>query len=106
MVQVNPASGRGPVERLARRDGIVVALAALLITGLAAWLTFADAGLLMTQNPTWTPGYALLNLGMWWVMMIAMMTPRAAPMLLLYTAVKRLGPDADRVVLLLSLIHI
>jgi predicted metal-binding membrane protein len=79
---------------------MIVALAALSVTLIAAWYTFAEAGLAMTASPAWTPGYALLNLAMWWVMMIAMMTPSAAPMLLLYTAVKRMGPDADRVALL------
>jgi predicted metal-binding membrane protein len=32
----------------------------------------------------WTPSYAGLILSMWWVMMIAMMLPSAAPMLLLF----------------------
>lgn len=99
MAQVKSALGRGPVERLAHRDGMIVAVATLAITAMAAWYTFAEAGLAMTVNPVWTPGYALLNLAMWWAMMIAMMTPSAAPMLLLYNAVKRMGPDADRVVL-------
>lgn len=96
----NPVLARGAVERLARRDGLIVALSALSITVMAAWYTFAKVGGAMTADPLWTPGYALLNFAMWWVMMIAMMTPSAAPMLLLYTAVKRMGPDAERVVLL------
>ena len=33
---------------------------------------------------TWTPGYALVMFFMWWIMMIAMMTPSASPMVLLY----------------------
>ena len=32
----------------------------------------------------WSPAHWLLVLAMWWVMMIAMMTPSAAPMILLY----------------------
>ncbi|AHD00304.1 metal-binding protein [Leisingera methylohalidivorans DSM 14336] len=39
----------------------------------------------------WTPGYAALIFLMWWIMMIAMMTPSAAPVLLLYTAIKKAG---------------
>jgi len=95
---VNQTQTLGPVERLARRDGVIVLLAALLIAGLAAWYTLTGAGVPMSMNPVWTPGYALLNLVMWWVMMIAMMTPSAAPMLLLYVAVKRMGPEGHRTV--------
>jgi len=40
---------------------------------------------------TWTPGYALLMFSMWWLMMIAMMLPSAAPMVLLHAAVTRKG---------------
>jgi predicted metal-binding membrane protein len=40
---------------------------------------------------TWTPGYALLLFSMWWLMMIAMMLPSAAPMVLLHAAVTRKG---------------
>lgn len=98
MAQMNQTPAPGPVERLARRDSLIVLLAALLIAGLAAWYTITGAGLAMSMNPVWTPGYALLNLLMWWVMMIAMMTPSAAPMLLLYGAVKRMGPEGHRAV--------
>jgi len=46
----------------------------------------------MLMSPvTWTPGYALLMLSMWWLMMIAMMLPSAAPMVLLHAAVTRRG---------------
>jgi predicted metal-binding membrane protein len=37
----------------------------------------------------WTPSYAGLILSMWWVMMIAMMLPSAAPMLLLFARINR-----------------
>ena len=39
--------------------------------------------------------WALLFL-MWWIMMIAMMTPSAVPLLMLFTAVKRQGHEAHR----------
>jgi len=39
--------------------------------------------------PEWTPGYTLLMFGMWWLMMIAMMLPSAAPMVLLHATVTR-----------------
>ena len=37
----------------------------------------------------WTPGYAVLMLSMWWIMMMAMMLPSAAPMILLFAMVNR-----------------
>ncbi len=37
----------------------------------------------------WTPGYAILMFFMWWIMMIAMMLPSAAPTVLLYALVNR-----------------
>jgi len=57
----------------------------------------ADA--ISTQAP-WTPGYAAVVFTMWWMMMIAMMLPSAAPMILLYARVHRrhqarLGPYAS-----------
>lgn len=37
----------------------------------------------------WTAGYALLMFSMWWLMMIAMMLPSAAPMVLLHASITR-----------------
>ena len=46
----------------------------------------------MSMSPVaWTPSYALLMFSMWWLMMIAMMLPRAAPMVRLHAAVTRKG---------------
>jgi predicted metal-binding membrane protein len=39
----------------------------------------------------WSPTYWLTMLAMWWVMMIAMMVPSAAPMILLYARAVRHG---------------
>ena len=44
---------------------------------------------MMMQMAVWTPAYAGLMLVMWWVMMIAMMLPSAAPMILLFATVNR-----------------
>ena len=41
------------------------------------------------QQGEWTSGYWIIMLLMWWVMMIAMMTPSATPMILLYTRATR-----------------
>lgn len=102
----------GPAERLARRDQAVVLGAAGLLVLLAGLYTVFGIGMNMTAlemtrmarpiaepmqmgpGPVWTPAYAVLVFAMWWVMMIAMMTPSAAPTLLLFTAVKRVGPEA------------
>jgi len=48
------------------------------------------AGMTISPIP-WTAGYALVLFSMWWLMMIAMMLPSAAPMVLLYAAVTRKG---------------
>jgi predicted metal-binding membrane protein len=43
----------------------------------------------MATPVDWTIGYAVLMFCMWWVMMIAMMLPSAAPMILLHAMVDR-----------------
>src|ERR1700675_356494 len=50
----------------------------------------------MMQPAVWTPAYALLIASMWWVMMVAMMLPSAAPMLLLFARVNRVARAGDR----------
>ncbi|WP_114287495.1 DUF2182 domain-containing protein [Candidatus Halocynthiibacter alkanivorans] len=127
-------AGPGIAERLARRDQLIVLLAAAAIVVLAFTYTVVGVGMDMSaldmarmeltsqtvmpstalppaaspsSDPppaampmvaatTWTPGYAILVALMWWVMMIAMMTPSAAPALLLFTALKRQGADQDK----------
>ena len=48
----------------------------------------------MMTRAVWTPGYAVLMFVMWWVMMVAMMLPSAAPMILLFATVNREQRDA------------
>ncbi len=116
MTSRGPAPGSGAIERLLRRDQLIVAGAAGLLVVLAALYTVYGAGMNMSaiemtqmarpigepmpmpRASAWTPGYALLVFFMWWVMMIAMMTPSAAPMLLLFTALKKTGPDSHKAV--------
>jgi predicted metal-binding membrane protein len=43
----------------------------------------------MATPANWTWAYAFLMFGMWWVMMVAMMLPSAAPMILLFALVNR-----------------
>jgi predicted metal-binding membrane protein len=88
------------IEALLRRERFIVVAGLVLITALAWWWVATGAGTGMNtlamstwQFPppishsmieTWTPGYALVMFSMWWIMMIAMMTPSASPMVLLY----------------------
>ncbi|MEQ8966317.1 MAG: DUF2182 domain-containing protein [Azospirillaceae bacterium] len=110
------------VERIARRDRLVVALALVVITGLA-WLYLAleaarmaggdmegmagagvsGAEMAAMAGPmlgTWTATDAALMFAMWAIMMVAMMLPSAAPMMLFYATVARRtgggGPGVDR----------
>lgn len=99
----------GMLERVMTRDTWIVIGAVALIVLLAGLYTVMGIGMSMSAldmtrmagpvgepmamgSPVdWTWGYALLIFLMWWVMMIAMMTPSAAPVLLLFTALKRRG---------------
>ncbi len=92
------------LESMLRRDRRV------LLAGLVAVLTMAWGWLLagggmemsavemtsmsgrdgwLMEPAVWTPAYAVLIFAMWWVMMVAMMLPGAAPTLLLFARVNR-----------------
>jgi len=89
-----------PIEQLLKRERVVVAAGLVIITGLAWWWLLVGAGTGMSvfamttwafpppvRAPVvqeWTLTYAIVMFFMWWIMMIAMMTPSAAPMILLY----------------------
>jgi predicted metal-binding membrane protein len=93
------------IERALRRDRLIVLGGLLAIVGLAWVFVLEGAGTGMSvramttwqfpppviahDNATWPTRYWLIMLLMWWVMMIAMMTPSAAPMVLLYARVAR-----------------
>ena len=96
--------GEALLQAVLRRDRLVVG-AALLFVVLLAWIwLLLGAGMEMSalemtrmagmdgwlmQPAVWTTGYALLMLAMWWVMMLAMMLPSAAPTLLLFARINR-----------------
>lgn len=101
---------RGVTERLLRHDqaivllaiaGVVVVAATYTVLGLGMPMsaiqmtTMADTGMgemgmpSMLMPVAWSADYALLVFLMWWVMMVAMMLPSAAPTVLLYTALVR-----------------
>lgn len=96
-------------ERVIRRDRTVT-ISGLALLGLLAWVYIvAGAGTGMStlgmstwQFPppvtpdkamAWSSGYWVIMTAMWWVMMIAMMVPSAAPMILLYARVSRRAQD-------------
>lgn len=54
------------------------------------------ADMAMLTPAVWTPGYAVLMFVMWWIMMVAMMLPSAAPMILLFAALNRKQRDAGQ----------
>jgi len=95
-------------ERIVRREQLLIGSALAVITGLAWYYVLIGAGTGMStfamttwQFPpprpsmimtgAWGATYWLTMLIMWWVMMIAMMIPSAAPMILLYARVVRHG---------------
>ncbi|MGI9423481.1 MAG: DUF2182 domain-containing protein [Hyphomicrobiaceae bacterium] len=98
-------SATSPVESLLRRDRLIVSTGLIIIIALSwAWLlSGAGTGMSVSQMTTWSfpppmrqsmpmaweLAYWITMLGMWWVMMIAMMTPSAAPMILLYARALR-----------------
>ncbi len=95
-----------PAETLLRRERLLLGLSLALICVLSWWYLLAGAGtgmstLAMTTwefpppvyrssgGSNWEIAYWLVMLCMWWVMMIAMMLPSAAPMIFLYARVVR-----------------
>jgi predicted metal-binding membrane protein len=99
------------IERLLLRDRLIVATGLAALTALAWLYIVRGAGMGMgawdmtvlalfphrsalpeapsMAPPSEGPRAWLIMLGMWWVMMIAMMTPSAAPAVLLYARVHR-----------------
>lgn len=112
------------IEHVLRRDRRITAAGIVLLCALAWAYLIAGAGMGMSltdmtttslfphtlgdrasaagtamPGSRWSVSYAALMVAMWWIMMIAMMTPSAAPMVLLHARVARhaqaAGKDAD-----------
>jgi predicted metal-binding membrane protein len=87
------------LETALRREWLIVLIGLMIVVAASwAWLLLGAGtdmspidmtrmagmdGWLM-EPAQWSIGYALLMFSMWWVMMVAMMLPSAAPMLLLF----------------------
>ena len=100
-------------EKMARNERAVILASVAAIVALAALYTVLGVGmdmsaldmtrmarrigsmLQMQAAVGWTSGFAALVFLMWWIMMIAMMTPSAAPTLLLFAALRRHGDHAQ-----------
>lgn len=95
------------LERVLRRDRLVVASALVAVIAIAwIWVVLgAGTGMstlgmtrrsgmpditgMVMEPAAWSFGYASLMFAMWWIMMAAMMLPSAAPMLLLFAQATR-----------------
>lgn len=93
-------NGLSAAERLASRSRFVTLLALAVLTLLAwAWL-LTGAGMTSMAMPmagmpamAWDARQWLVVIAMWWVMMVAMMLPSAAPVILLFGRVQRYRGD-------------
>ncbi|AOY90094.1 hypothetical protein BKP64_01080 [Marinobacter salinus] len=89
------AGRNGSFSGLRVRDSLVTLVGLLAIVGLSWLYLFGLASDMASMSPgmmtfkDWTPGYFVLMLVMWGIMMVAMMTPSAAPMIMLYRQVAR-----------------
>ncbi len=108
------ATAQTLTERSVRREQLLVGFGLASLT-LLAWLYVllgAGTGMSMLAMSTWqfpppkpamsmagdwNAAYWLTMLAMWWVMMIAMMIPSAAPMILLYARVFRRGQSRGQI---------
>jgi predicted metal-binding membrane protein len=86
-----------PIESVLKRDRAVVVAGAAGVTVLA-WgylvylaqsMSSMGSGMAMAQLQSWTAADFGFMFLMWWIMMIGMMVPTAAPMILLFATVNR-----------------
>ena len=100
MTSSDPAPAGPHAGALGQRDRCVILLALIAVTTLA-WLYLLAvrrdmpdspmdmADMAMPMMAAGTPAAFALTLAMWWVMMIGMMTPSAAPMILTFATLNR-----------------
>jgi predicted metal-binding membrane protein len=93
------------LEQALSRDRLIVMIGLGAVVGLSAFYTVMGFGMSMSAvemtwmalkmpgmemaSMSWTASHALLIFLMWWLMMIAMMVPSAAPTVLLYARLVR-----------------
>jgi predicted metal-binding membrane protein len=95
-----------------RRDQSVVTVGLALVV-IAAWAwtlgntgTMGTMGSMATTPTAWSASHAALMVLMWWVMMVAMMVPSAAPLVLLATALHRRKAEPGRPALMAGLMTV
>lgn len=71
------------------RHGRAITAAALAVLVALAWLYLLNGAGMGGMEMGWSPSAWVLAAAMWWTMMVAMMTPSAAPTILLYGQVHR-----------------
>ena len=87
--------GTSALEQTLRHDRLIVAIGIATVVAFSWGYLLAGAGIDMSMadmpmDPEpWSPAQAWLMFAMWWVMMIAMMVPSAAPTILLFATIKR-----------------
>ena len=98
--------GQNTATEVLLRHHRLIVLGGLVMLAALAWLFVLNGGgtgmsvakmttwrfpppIMPAHEAPWPPGYWLVMLVMWFVMMIAMMVPSAAPMILLYAHVTR-----------------
>src|SRR6478736_3510887 len=96
----------GSIEYLLKRDRIVI-ISGLILISLLAWLyiiylyrQMSDMNMealffAMPMTPAWTATDFILLFLMWFVMMIAMMTPSVAPLILIFAKINRERKQQD-----------
>ncbi|MFC3615313.1 DUF2182 domain-containing protein [Lutimaribacter marinistellae] len=101
------------LERSLKRDRLILMVGLSAVVALAAVYTVLGIGMsmsaitmtrmaiempgMMMASGEWTIGYAFMIFLMWWIMMIAMMVPSAAPTVLFYAALVRKNTNVDKV---------
>ena len=85
-------------SRVLRNERLIVAAGIVLLTALCWWFLLSGAGMDrgMAMEGMAPPAFSALAL-MWWLMMIAMMLPSAAPAILLYGRVREMRGSDSRV---------
>ncbi len=105
-------TGQTALEAVLKRDRMVVMTSLAVVFAVSAAYTVLGIGMNMSavtmtkmafrmpgmaMTPAhWSLAYAVLVFLMWWVMMIAMMIPSAAPMVLLHAAIARKQAASSR----------
>ena len=86
-------------ERVLRHDRAITVALLIFIAGTSWAYILLGGGLempsMMTGMGNWGLDHSIVMLVMWWVMMLAMMLPSAAPMILMFVSLNRKRSDGS-----------